>query len=736
MDYTKLLTGRSGDGARSTTKELSDRCSTQIKAHRRYPLDLPSKNEVQIKEALRRICDGDTYRAVASSHFQSMVQTYALEAYKINKTGDLQIRWTQVKEYLLQHPWESPSDTYPKTSTWWNVKKGEKGVKTTRKQTKSQAICRMMQDLTFLKVFSSIDLFMDKPTNVRVKRAIKAFYKAKGVKHEDWLEKANRLTMKEFKAICLSKSLPEHGAYPLMDLYSIARFKHEDIRVWFDRIQKIQTTLTNFVGFNQIRDINFLIPFEFALSTKERSFLKTKAQDCKYPMFDNGGEEGTPFQSSQHHLYEMNLEHIGTMLEDSTMELPKWTQTQQGVKRNPNHLYSQHFVNGMEQTIRNRDLEIRDLKRANHKLKIDLAKMPNPHYRPNTGSNATPTGARPPKRQQDPWVRPTHLSPKPKAPVRHAHATPNKQATWPIDVRNIPNSLPEQAQYRLKQRHQIMTLLKDAMPSGKPIKESDWYVKGPEARITNGLLNHEFCPHCRKAGRPDKEASHSRRHKNCLLSPEHKSELYKLSGKPLEDALAEHTRKMREKRIAKSKKAKSRKPKGTSKVARARPHPQKRARGTTHVNGKPVFRDPTSNKYFTVELVDNTEVHTYAYFGYEPTAFTKAYIAPTKRTKGNPGQSRPHTLTRDPTNVEVDEGASHVTSAMDKPSDDGASHITTDDTDTAHPQAQAKEASEQSEGLDNDIAAFLAAPSDPMSRINKLQADSAEAPTQSTNSDE
>ena len=37
----------------------------------------------------------------------------------------------------------------------------------------------MMQDLTFLKVFSSIDLFMDKPTNVRVKRAIKAFYKAK-----------------------------------------------------------------------------------------------------------------------------------------------------------------------------------------------------------------------------------------------------------------------------------------------------------------------------------------------------------------------------------------------------------------------------------------------------------------------------------------------------------------------------------------------------------------------------
>ena len=136
MDYTKLLTGRSGDGARSTTKELSDRCSTQIKAHRRYPLDLPSKNEVQIKEALRRICDGDTYRAVASSHFQSMVQTYALEAYKINKTGDLQIRWTQVQEFLLQHPWGSPNDSYPKTSTWWNVKKGEKGVKTNSKTDK------------------------------------------------------------------------------------------------------------------------------------------------------------------------------------------------------------------------------------------------------------------------------------------------------------------------------------------------------------------------------------------------------------------------------------------------------------------------------------------------------------------------------------------------------------------------------------------------------------------------
>jgi hypothetical protein len=153
------------------------------------------------------------------------------------------------------------------------------------------------------------------------------------------------------------------------------------------------------------------------------------------------------------------------------------------------------------------------------------------------------------------------------------------------------------------------------------------------------------------------------------------------------------------------------------------------------LSGKPVFRDPTLNKNFSVELVDNTEVRTYAYFGYEPTAFTKAYIAPTKRTKGNPGQSRPQTLTRDSTNIKVDKGASHVTSAMDKPSDDGASHITTDDTDTAHPQAQAEE-SEQSDGLDNDIAAFLAAPSDPLSQIDKLQADSAEAPTQSTNSDE
>jgi hypothetical protein len=42
-----------------------------------------------------------------------------------------------------------------------------------------------------------------------------------------------------------------------MDLYSSARFKLEDIRVWFDRIQKIQTTLAKFVGFNEIGDINF-----------------------------------------------------------------------------------------------------------------------------------------------------------------------------------------------------------------------------------------------------------------------------------------------------------------------------------------------------------------------------------------------------------------------------------------------------------------------------------------------
>jgi hypothetical protein len=74
------------------------------------------------------------------------------------------------------------------------------------------------------------------------------------------------------------------------------------------------------VGFNEIRDIYFLIPFEFALSTKEWSFLKAKAQDLKYLMFDNGEEEGTSFKSSQHHLYEMNLEHIRTMLEDSTMD--------------------------------------------------------------------------------------------------------------------------------------------------------------------------------------------------------------------------------------------------------------------------------------------------------------------------------------------------------------------------------------------------------------------------------
>ena len=88
-----------------------------------------------------------------------------------------------------------------------------------------------------------------------------------------------------------------------------------------------KTTLANFVGFNETGDINFLIPFEFALSTEEWPFLKAKAQDLKYLMFDNGDEEGTSFKSSQHHLYEMHLEHIGTMLEDCTMEFPKWTQT-------------------------------------------------------------------------------------------------------------------------------------------------------------------------------------------------------------------------------------------------------------------------------------------------------------------------------------------------------------------------------------------------------------------------
>ena len=110
-----------------------------------------------------------------------------------------------------------PTTHTPKHPHGGMLKKGEKGVKTTRKQTKSQAICRMMQDLTFLNVFSSIDLFMDKPTHVRVNRAITAFYKAKGVKHEDWLEKANRRTTKEFKAICPSKALREHGACPLLD---------------------------------------------------------------------------------------------------------------------------------------------------------------------------------------------------------------------------------------------------------------------------------------------------------------------------------------------------------------------------------------------------------------------------------------------------------------------------------------------------------------------------------------
>ena len=84
--------------------------------------------------------------------------------------------------------------------------------------------------------------------------------------------------MKEFKAICLSKSLPEHGAYPFMDLYSTARFKHEDMRTCFDRIQAIQSACKPFDGFDDIEDIDDLIPFEFALSTKERIHLKTKAK--------------------------------------------------------------------------------------------------------------------------------------------------------------------------------------------------------------------------------------------------------------------------------------------------------------------------------------------------------------------------------------------------------------------------------------------------------------------------
>jgi hypothetical protein len=69
-------------------------------------------------------------------------------------------------------------------------------------------------------------------------------------------------------------------------------------------------------------------------------------------------------------------------------------------------------------------------------------------------------------------------------------AAPNRQAKWQIDVHNTTNSLPQQAQNRLKQRHQTMTLLKNAMPSGKPIKESDWYE-----RLATGM-----CPRLRHMG--------------------------------------------------------------------------------------------------------------------------------------------------------------------------------------------------------------------------------------------
>jgi hypothetical protein len=52
------------------------------------------------------------------------------------------------------------------------------------------------------------------------------------------------------------------------------------------------------------------------------------------------------------------------------------------------------------------------------------------------------------------------------------------------------------------ERQQTMALLKHTMPSGKPIKESDWHVKCPEVRITNGLLNHGWVLSTLPQGRP------------------------------------------------------------------------------------------------------------------------------------------------------------------------------------------------------------------------------------------
>jgi hypothetical protein len=58
-----------------------------------------------------------------------MVQTYALEAYKINKTGDLQIRWTQVQEYLLQPLGKVPTTHTPKHPHGGMLKKERKVLK-------------------------------------------------------------------------------------------------------------------------------------------------------------------------------------------------------------------------------------------------------------------------------------------------------------------------------------------------------------------------------------------------------------------------------------------------------------------------------------------------------------------------------------------------------------------------------------------------------------------------------
>ena len=185
----------------------------------------------------------------------------------------------------------------------------------------------------------------------------------------------------------------------------------------------------------------------------------------------------------------MNLEHIRTMLEASAMALPKWTQTQSEVKE----IQTICTANNTLMAWHTR-LEI-----ANTRSKISSEHITRSgtiwqncptRIAAKKGSNATPTGARPPKRTQDPWVRPTHPSPNPKAPVNPSP----EQAKWLIDVRNIPNSLPPQAQHRLKQRQQIMTLegrnaKRQPQPSKNPTGMSK--VQG-QNHLRTSRLTHEF----------------------------------------------------------------------------------------------------------------------------------------------------------------------------------------------------------------------------------------------------